>query len=153
MVGIDHRDAQHRAQRTGRLRLDGAELRGNGMLGLSYFGADCRVRNTRVEGNVEGGITLQNQSNVAPAPCDLGSAASPGGNTFLATSNTAGLWVRTIGVAVQAVGNVWAASEQGTDGLGRFSVPSGQGANIISGPASGRNVRIDAASSSVTVAQ
>lgn len=136
------------------LRIDGAELTGNGKLGLSYFGADCQVRNTRIDGNVEGGIVMENFSNVAPAPCDLGSAASPGGNTFFATSNTAALRVRTAGVAVQAVGNVWVASEQGANAQGRYAVPAGQTANVISGPVpSGRNVRIDAATSSVTVAR
>ncbi|MES2957221.1 MAG: hypothetical protein V4792_03485 [Pseudomonadota bacterium] len=139
---------------TSQLRIDGAELTGNGKLGLSYFGADCRLRNTRVDGNLEGGIVLENLSNVAPAPCDLGTAASPGGNRVLGTGIGAGLRVRTAGVAVQAVGNTWAASEQGADALGHYAVPSGQLANVISGATtSGRNVRIDAATSTVTVAQ
>jgi hypothetical protein len=136
------------------LRSDGPELTFNGKLGLSYFGADCRLRNTRFDGNVEGGMTLENSSNVAPAPCDLGTAASPGGNTFLAVGGTASLRVRTVGVAVPAVGNTWIAFEQGADAQGRYAVPAGQTANVIGGPtSSGRNVRIDAATTSVTVAQ
>jgi hypothetical protein len=135
------------------MRIDGAELSGNGAAGLSYFGADCRVRNTSVFGNTGGGIVIENFSNVAPAPCDLGTAASPGGNSVLSTPGNSGLRVRTVGVAVQAVGNTWVASEQGADAQGRYSVPAGQTANVITGPTTGRNVRIDAAGSSVTLAQ
>jgi hypothetical protein len=61
--------------------------------------------------------------------------------------------VRTLGVAVHAVGNTWVASEQGADAQGRYSVPAGQTANVITGPTTGRNVRIDGAGSSVTLAQ
>jgi hypothetical protein len=135
------------------LRIDGAELSGNGAAGMSYFGADCRVRNTTIAGNGGGGIVIENFSNVAPPPCDLGTAASPGGNLLLAAPNSSGLRVRTLGVAVQAVGNTWVAFEQGADAQGRYSVPAGQTANVISGPLTGRNVRVDASTSSVTVAQ
>ena len=67
--------------------------------------------------------------------CDLGTAASPGGNTFdNAVSN-----VSIAGQAqrVLAVGNAWKANAQGADAQGRYAVPAGLTALDVSGPASG----------------
>ena len=83
----------------------------------------CRVRDTHFAGNVQSGVLLESGSN-----CDLGTAASPGGNVFgnVGTNFVSSPSSTDPAFTVQAVGNTWTANQQGADGQGRYVVPSGQ---------------------------
>jgi len=121
------------------VHITGATLSANALSGLRTELRDsCRIRDTRVTGNVEFGIHLN-----ASGGCDLGSGASPGGNTF--TGNTgASVSVDGNGTFVTAVGNTWTASEQGADAQGRYVLPAGQTAPLeVAGPVTtGGNYRL-----------
>jgi hypothetical protein len=53
---------------------------------------------------------------------DLGTVASPGGNTILgATASLTGLYLSVSAVTVQAVGNTWTPNFEGADAVGKYS--------------------------------
>ena len=113
--------------------LSGAELSGNARSGMQMqFVKSCRVRNTRFSGNVQSGALIE-----AGTTCDLGTAASPGGNVFgnlgthLVVSPSSSDPVFTL----QAVGNTWTPNQQGADAQGRYVVPSGQTVYEVKGRA------------------
>jgi hypothetical protein len=135
------------------LDIDGGSVLNSGSTGLRVVGMGCRIRNAQIVGNVGGGVWIENRSNVVSTDgCDLGTAASPGGNTI--DNPVYNLLVDTGVVANPAVGNVWTPSQQGADAQGRFSVPAGQTSLVIAGPvADSRNVRVTRAGASVLVAQ
>ena len=80
------------------------------------------------------------------AICDLGTAASPGGNAFADTGPNVSLNASSSQPStLQAVGNTWAASQQGSDAQGRYAVPPGQTVLEVGGPVtSGANYRLNA---------
>ena len=135
------------------LLIDGGSVIDNRSTGLRVLGLTCRIRNARITGNLAGGVRVENRSStVTQDSCDLGTAASPGGNTL--DNPVYNLLVETREVVHPAVGNIWTASEQGADAQGRYSVPAGQTSLVIAGPnLTGRNVRVTLGSSSVLVAQ
>ena len=108
------------------LDLAGATVSGNFGSGLDVqANVDCRVRGTTFSGNGVGIVTGQTRT------CDLGTAASPGSNVFA----NAAINLRIERAAtVTAVGNTWAASQQGADAQGRYAVPPGQSVLEAVGP-------------------
>jgi hypothetical protein len=133
--------------------MDGGSIINSGSTGLRAGGSSCRVRNAQISGNLGGGIRIDsNSTTVYPDACDLGTAASPGGNTI--DNPVYNLLVDSGAVDAPAVGNVWTPSQQGTDAQGRFSVAAGQTSLRIAGPiTNSRNVRVTRTGASVLVAQ
>jgi hypothetical protein len=86
------------------------------------------MRNTLVTDNVgngnSGGVLLQGDAGSA---FDLGTKASPGGNTLrLNGASSTGLRAAlAAGVTATAVGNTWTASAQGANASGLYTAPSG----------------------------
>ncbi|MEO6363763.1 MAG: right-handed parallel beta-helix repeat-containing protein, partial [Caldimonas sp.] len=128
------------------LALDGATVADNAGAGIDIeSGQACRVRNATITGNVAYGIHLHGRGQ-----CDLGSAASPGGNTLRNTGPN--LRVASIGLSgpggavdISAVGNTWLANEQGADAQGRYALPAGQTTPliVIAPVTAGRNYRLE----------
>jgi hypothetical protein len=116
--------------------LQGATLADNALSGLHVLsGTVCRMRASVLTGNVGQGALFGTSGD-----CDFGTAASPGGNRFANVGPNVS--VQT-GTTLAAAGNVWAANQQGSDGLGRFSVPAGQTVLEVAGPVTtGANYRL-----------
>jgi len=110
------------------VEIAGAQVSGNALSGVSLLGQSrCRIRDSVLTTNLQHGLALANG-----ATCDLGTAASPGGNLF---SNTGpGLSIEGTTQIVMAAGNTWKADQQGADAQGRYPVPAGQTVLEILGP-------------------
>ncbi len=117
-----------------------ATLAGNAGAGLYAQSATiCRMRGTQATGNGSG-VQLH-----SGAGCDLGTAASAGGNRFanVGTGVFASGSSSTV-YLIQAVGNTWSPNQQGADAQGRYAVPGGQPAldvGVLNPP--GLNYRVD----------
>jgi len=123
--------------------LSNMTITGNSDVGARIEGGSVKMRNSTATGNgASGGVLL----NVTTA--DLGTTASPGGNTF---SGNVGAAVRSIaaaGTTVNAVGNTWEASTPATTGVpatdAQGKYPSG---TTVTGPKThGKNFQLDNAS-------
>jgi hypothetical protein len=120
-----------------------ADFAGNGKSGLSLQAVhSCKVRNSTFTGNVDAGITLRNATH-----CDLGSAASPGGNAFAGNVGPGFVGAPSstdAAFTVLAVGNAWTANQQGADAQGRYTVPAGKTVYEVTGKTTGgANYRLD----------
>lgn len=98
-----------------------------------------KLRGSTVSGNAAEGVCL-----LGAVTADAGTQADPGGNT-LAGNTLAGLRVVSDGgqLTVNAVGNLWIASQQGADANGRYSVAPGYTPVPKTGPQSGANFKLD----------
>jgi Protein of unknown function (DUF1565) len=116
-----------------------------GGIALAYAGAanQLTLRSATLASNAGNGITL---AGTATTTGDLGTTASPGGNTFSGVPVGAGLsaFDVTAVIGATAVGNTWMPSTQGSDSSGHYTT-----ATVITGPASGLNVNVPAGGSVV----
>jgi len=134
------------------LEVAGGTITGNGtatMPDALWFGAahqSLRLRDVAVTGNASGLTVIGD----ATSSFDLGTSASPGGNTFAGNdpsiSEATGIYVNVAnGVVVSAQGNAFTANQQGADALGHYSLgiaPCGEtSCDVTSG--AGANYRID----------
>lgn len=105
-----------------------------------------RMRNTRVSAESNfGAVTLGLEANpFTGANIDLGTTASPGGNTFLGGGLGVGLMVYATDSVVRAAGNTWNANVQGADGGGTYAATLVDGATAVPLVA-GNNYAIQAA--------
>jgi hypothetical protein len=107
------------------ISLEAAEVVGNKSFGIylqdsATAVSKLRMRNTVVKDNGGNGVYLFGKG----FPVDLGTLGAPGGNTFIGNSGV-GLNVDTQGSLnpiVQAVGNTWRASTQGSDAAGKYGM-------------------------------
>ena len=108
-----------------------------------------KLRGSTVSNNVADGLLFSQFTN---GTVDLGTAADPGANTFTGNGTTA-LHIDAFGgqATVNAVGNTWTASQQGTDGNGRYSVPPSFTPVPKTGPAGGVNFTIENAVSTLNL--
>ncbi len=128
-----------------KLSVDGGEISGSKEDGIriaSGMPATCRVsvRNLRLINNMGTGARLLCY---AGSVIDLGTLASPGGNTITgngAGANASGVHVTTPGTVTMAVGNIWTPSAQAANIEGKY-VANGAGAklDVTAGNASGAN--------------
>ncbi len=145
---------------TATVTADGLSLlnNANGILWVGTASSSFDLNNLTVTGSTQSGIVLwgassfkmrgSNLSNNAidglelyeTVAADLGTAASPGGNTF--TGNiSAGIASRvSSGITVNAVGNTWIANQQNADANGHYT------ASTVSGPVNGKNFLLEFAS-------
>jgi len=144
---------------------DGLSLTNNGGFGIFWSGSEGGIfdlRNMAITGNALGGLNLQlpagslklrgstvsgsSQAGVilkgTILSADLGTSASPGGNTFTGSAIGLRSWLNA-GQTVNAVGNTWIANQQGADANGRYSLPPTFTPVPKIGPASGVNFKID----------
>ncbi len=120
------------------LTLNNLTLTGNSAGGITLSNGALTLRNSTLSNNgAEGGLTVYGDSTV-----DLGTTASPGGNTF--TGNTGAQFnsIVTTGRTVNAVGNTWTPSVQGADANGRYSIPPAYAPAPKFGPTNGSNFQI-----------
>ena len=100
-------------------------------------GATLKLRASSITGNLSDGIFL---GQIATSSIDLGTTADPGGNTLSGNATTSLHIGAFAGSAlVNAVGNTWAAGQQGADANGRYSVPPGYAPVPKTGTSSGAN--------------
>jgi parallel beta-helix repeat protein len=105
-----------------------------------YDGAGALLRQNSITANAGDGVVANDTS----VP-NLGDTATPGANT-LDTNTGVGLNNNTTASAIQAVGNTWRASIQGSDGAGNY--PAGVQAGPVA-PAAGNNFAITNAAAAV----
>ena len=120
------------------LTLSNLTVTGNSAGGITLSNGVLTLRNSTLSNNgAEGGLTVYADSTV-----DLGTTASPGGNTF--TGNTGAQFnsIVTAGRTVNAVGNIWKPSVQGADANGRYSLPPTFTPVPKVGPTNGANYQI-----------
>lgn len=112
-------------------------------------GASFKLRASTMSGNAGDGVSLTNS---ATGVVDLGTSTDPGGNTISGNAAT-GIHIGTFGGApvINAVGNTWGASLQGTDAGGHYSVPAAFTPVPKSGPTSGPNFTIDNATTTLNL--
>lgn len=109
---------------------------GSTQSGVVLWGASSfKLRGSNLSNNAIHGLEMHET-----VAADLGTTASPGGNTFTgnASSNIASRVSSAI--TVNAVGNTWLASEQNADANGHYT------ASNIPGPVSGKNFLLEFAS-------
>ena len=96
----------------------GSTITGNGV-GMQFAdaGGTLKLRNSNVSSNGDVGIALYNN-----ASADLGTQASPGGNTFTSNVNAGVKTSLNPGLSFTAVGNTWNVNVQGASASGRYSV-------------------------------
>ncbi len=126
-----------------RLDVSGATFANNGGSGVHVTATvQCKIRDSSFVGNVGFGVQMQSVGGI----CDLGTVASPGGNIFADTGPNVSLNASSsLPSTLQAVGNTWAANQQGSDAQGRYAVPNGQTVLEVGGPVtSGLNYRLNA---------
>jgi hypothetical protein len=129
-----------------------AILSANALAGLSLQKVTaCRMRDTTLVGNVQSAVQIRTASN-----CDLGTAASHGGNTF--SGSVTNLLVQPSSndraFTVLAVGNTWVANQQGADAQGHYAVPQGQTVLEVTGPTTtGVNYRLSGANATLRLAE
>ncbi|HEX3764917.1 MAG TPA: DUF1565 domain-containing protein, partial [Kofleriaceae bacterium] len=126
--------------------LSGVTITNNGV-GLAAGGFDAAnpvvltMRNSTVSGNHQDGVRISNAIHV-----DLGTAASPGGNTIQGNTGAGLAVVSDDGSpTVNASGNTWNASVQGADSDGRYILVETLAGPIAASP--GNNFAIAAGSS------
>lgn len=118
---------------------------------------DIKFRGTKfINGTAPTWDTVTLQAS-AVSNLDFGTAADPGGNTFLHgnVNNTAlRLGSQGNGMKAKAVGNTWIPNVQGADAAGHYSAPAGAGMKLedTSG-VTGRNYAAPYAGSSILLAQ
>jgi len=145
-------------QEAGNLDIDSSYIYGATSSGFVFQGGSLSIRNTTVQSMSEAGISAANGTslilrNTTISSCkwgillngpggsaDLGSASSPGGNTF--TNNSiCGIRVSySGGLTVLAVGNVWVPNMEGANANGQYA------SALVTGPvnvASPTNYTID----------
>jgi hypothetical protein len=134
-------------QGKGSLQVNNAQITASTEAITTRFGASIKLRNstlTTTAGNSNVFYVDTNGDPVSIGNIDLGTAASPGGNTFKDTSVGSGrsLVYITTGTGTTATvnvsGNTWAASLQGADASGRYAAfdavgPSASGKNYFAG--------------------
>jgi hypothetical protein len=81
--------------------------------------ASLKMRNTNVSGSASGANASGISVSEGAGSIDLGTASEPGGNTFRYNSTTS-LAISGASGVVQAVGNTWMPSEQGSNGAGHY---------------------------------
>jgi hypothetical protein len=95
-------------------------------------GGDVTVRTTMFTNNDRAVVSTGSLVN-------LGTSADPGGNTMTSTFAAASLYVTSVSSGtLQAVGNTWKPSTQGSDVAGHYSI------QLIAGPQSGPNYLLPA---------
>ncbi|MEO8835942.1 MAG: right-handed parallel beta-helix repeat-containing protein [Caldimonas sp.] len=105
--------------------------------------ASFKLRGSTVSGGAQDGVYLYN---VPSTTIDLGTTADPGGNTFTGNASTGLHIVFTPGqTVIDAVGNTWAANQQGADANGRYSLPPAFLPVPKAGPTGGLNFKLDTA--------
>jgi len=124
------------------LTLSNLTLTGNSVGGMTVSNGSLKLRGSTVSNNgAEGGVTLYGSPSV-----DLGTSASPGGNTFTGNNGAQLNSVVGAGQTVNAVGNTWTPNVQGADANGRYSLPPAFAPVPKVGPANGANYQIYGAS-------
>ena len=120
------------------LTLSNLTVTGNTAGGITLSNGALTLRSSTLSNNgAEGGLTLYGS-----AAADLGTAASPGGNTFIGNSGPQLNSIVDAGRTVNAVGNVWTPSVQGADANGRYSLPPTFTPVPKFGPTTGSNFQI-----------
>lgn len=107
----------------GSLSLSGSTVQGpgHGVQLLSAKPYQLLLRGTALQ-SAGDGVVLQGD---AASSFDLGTSASPGGNTFAGIGGSHGVRVSVAaGVTVLASGNTWSANVQGASGAGQYSTAS-----------------------------
>ena len=118
--------------------LSNLTLTGNSAGGMTLQNGALTLRNSVVSNNgAEGGLTLY-----ADVTTDLGTTASPGGNTFTGNTGPQLNSIVTAGQTVDAVGNTWKPNVQGADANGRYSLPPAYAPVPKAGPTNGSNFQI-----------
>ena len=124
------------------ITLSNMTITGNTAGGMTLSNGTIKLRGSTVTGNgAEGGVSLYGSPSV-----DLGTPASPGGNTIKGNSGAQINSFVAPGQTVNAVGNVWTPSVQGADANGRYSLPPAFAPVPKSGPTTGANYQIYSAS-------
>ena len=101
-------------------------------------GSSFKLRGSTVSGNAHDGVWLN-----GTMTAHLGTAASPGGNTFTG-NGSAGLHSSAdAGQTVDAVGNTWVSGQQGADANGFYLTPVTYTPVPKLGPLNGMNFKID----------
>ncbi len=116
--------------------LNNLTVTGSTQSGVVLWGASSfKLRGSNLSSNAISGLEMYET-----VAADLGTTASPGGNTF--TQNVGSNLASHVssGITVNAVGNTWLASEQSADANGHYA------ASTISGPVSGKNFMLQFAS-------
>jgi Protein of unknown function (DUF1565) len=117
--------------------IESSTITGNSF-GVEMTGGSLKMRNSTVSNNTGTGLAF-----FGTVAVDLGTTASPGGNTI--TGNT------TVGLQdnannnIDAVGNTWTANQQGADANGHYSTAPSYTPVPELGPKSGTNFSISAA--------
>ena len=120
------------------LTLSNLTVTGNSAGGITLSNGALTLRNSTVSNNgAEGGLTLYGSM-----AADLGTAASPGGNTFTGNTGPQLNSIVTAGQTVNAVGNTWKPSVQGADANGHYSLPPAFTPVPKVGPTNGANYQI-----------
>jgi hypothetical protein len=122
----------------GSLTLSNLTITGNTQGGMTVSNGALKLRGSTVSNNgAEGGVTLYGILDV-----DLGTSASPGGNTFTGNAGPQINSVAAAGQTVNAVGNTWTPNVQGADANGRYSLPPAFAPVPKAGPTTGANYQI-----------
>ena len=122
----------------GSLTLSNLTITGNTYGGMTVSNGALTLRGSTVSNNgAEGGVTLYGILNA-----DLGTSASPGGNTFTGNIGPQINSVAAAGQTVNAVGNTWTPNVQGADANGRYSQPPAFAPAPKTGPTNGVNYQI-----------
>lgn len=125
--------------RGGTIDLTGAVVSDSGY-GISFgpqsHPAGIKLRGTRVTNNDHAGINIGIQGTDT---VDLGTAADPGGNVL--QDNGTNVELDEGASPIDAVGNTWDRSAQGSDAEGRYS------SQLVNGPVEGKNYRLRAGTS------
>ncbi len=120
------------------LTLSNLTITGNTYGGMTVSNGALTLRGSTVSNNgAEGGLALYGNPSV-----DLGTSASPGGNTFTGNSGPQIYSVVGAGQTVNAVGNTWTPNVQGADATGRYSLPPAFAPVPKAGPTNGANYQI-----------
>ena len=114
-----------------------------GLGGIGVFisfaeASSLKLRDSRLTDNTQYGMQIDGNLNA-----DFGTAAAPGGNTLTGNGLAGPRSAAATGQFVDAVGNIWIASQQGADANGRYSTPPLYTSVLKVGPASGTNFKID----------
>ena len=124
------------------ITLSNMTITGNTAGGMTLSNGTIKLRGSTVTGNgAEGGVSLYGSPSV-----DLGTPASPGGNTIKGNSGAQINSFVAPGQTVDAVGNIWTPSVQGADANGRYSLPPAFAPVPKTGPTTGANYQIYSAS-------
>lgn len=144
---------------SGTLSIDGATVSNNAGSGIVAANGSLSVTNTTVSGHPYVGIsvatgvpvTMRGSSLLSNAggillvgldgQTDLGTAASPGGNTFQNGTSQVGVTSFRTFHTVSAVGNTWIPNVQGADGSGHY------GSQLVTGAVTGANYTLPSGAS------